>query len=99
MRRSLTERGQRLLEEGGRFSNHMADQATAEAEGESQNNLLDAEGREVLEIEHALRRLEEGTFGVCESCGVEIAKRRLEVLPRARHCLRCQERLERASRN
>jgi DnaK suppressor protein len=99
MRRSLTERGQRYLEEGNSFSNHMADQATAEAERESENNLLDAQGREVLEIEEALRRLEDGTFGVCVSCGVEIARRRLEVLPSARHCLRCQERLERAARN
>jgi DnaK suppressor protein len=99
MRRSLTERGEKFLEEGGNFSSHMAELATEEAERESENYLIDAQRREVTEIEEALRRIEEGTFGVCESCGVEIARRRLEVLPSARHCIRCQERLERATRN
>jgi len=43
------------------------------------------------EIEIALQRLEEGEYGVCEGCGVEITRRRLQALPWARFCLECAE--------
>ena len=45
----------------------------------------------------ALERLNEGTYGQCESCGRPIEKPRLEALPEAKHCLECQARLERAA--
>ncbi|MBI2956142.1 MAG: TraR/DksA family transcriptional regulator [Acidobacteria bacterium] len=44
------------------------------------------------ELEHALGRLEEGVFGICEACGVTIPERRLKALPWARFCLECAER-------
>lgn len=46
-------------------------------------------------IEAALRRISEGTYGVCASCGDDIAHKRLEALPWTDCCLRCQERSER----
>ena len=52
------------------------------------------EGRErhqLDEIEAAHRRLESGTFGVCEKCGGTIGLARLRALPTARYCLACQE--------
>jgi DnaK suppressor protein len=55
------------------------------------------EGRErhqLDEIEAARRRLESGTFGVCEGCGEPIALARLRALPTARYCRACQEREE-----
>ena len=45
-------------------------------------------------IEEALRRLEEGTYGYCEECGKPIGLKRLKVLPFTRYCVKCQERLE-----
>lgn len=45
-------------------------------------------------IEAALRRIAEGSFGVCVTCGVEIKERRLEALPWTQFCLRCQEVIE-----
>jgi DnaK suppressor protein len=45
----------------------------------------------------ALERLNEGTYGRCESCGGEIERPRLDALPEARNCLACQERVERAA--
>jgi DnaK suppressor protein len=44
--------------------------------------------------EAALARIQQGTFGVCVSCGDDINPRRLEALPWTQYCLRCQQRLE-----
>lgn len=41
------------------------------------------------EIEHALARIEEGTYGRCEACGVPVLFERLEAVPSARFCVRC----------
>ncbi|MEN2985570.1 MAG: TraR/DksA C4-type zinc finger protein [Thermodesulfovibrionaceae bacterium] len=51
--------------------------------------------RDVLKkIEQALRKLDEGTYGVCEMCGDEIPEERLKILPFAIYCRDCQERIE-----
>jgi DnaK suppressor protein len=50
--------------------------------------------RRIREIEKALYRMEVQTFGCCESCGEDIAMRRLAANPAARLCLECQEELE-----
>jgi DnaK suppressor protein len=46
-------------------------------------------------VEHALSNISGGTYGECEQCGNEINERRLEAVPWARHCIGCQEKLER----
>ncbi len=46
------------------------------------------------EIDAALLRVEDGTFGVCVTCGGPIGKARLEYLPRAGLCIQCQRKLE-----
>ncbi|MGL5865929.1 MAG: TraR/DksA family transcriptional regulator [Dermatophilaceae bacterium] len=52
--------------------------------------------REMLEQnEHALKRLDDGTYGVCESCGDPIGKLRLQAAPRATLCLTCKTKQER----
>ncbi len=45
-------------------------------------------------IEAALGRIQQGIFGVCLTCGNEISSRRLDALPWAEYCLRCQEDFE-----
>jgi DnaK suppressor protein len=45
-------------------------------------------------IEAALARIEEGTFGICSTCNEDIAPRRLHAVPWTEHCLHCQELLE-----
>jgi DnaK suppressor protein len=45
-------------------------------------------------VESALDRLREGTFGECISCGKDINVKRLEAVPWTRHCIECQEKLE-----
>lgn len=46
-------------------------------------------------VEHALSNISEGVYGECERCGNQINERRLEAIPWARHCITCQEKLER----
>ena len=46
---------------------------------------------ELANVEHALKKFEEGTYGICESCGQPIASERLEALPQARLCVSCKE--------
>ncbi len=46
-------------------------------------------------VEHALERLEEGTYGTCEECGLEIGEKRLKAMPFARYCVDCQKEKER----
>jgi DnaK suppressor protein len=52
--------------------------------------LITSSRRALSEIAHALRRMAQGTYGLCESCGAAIPAERLEVLPHARFCAPCQ---------
>ena len=57
---------------------------------------LTQNARELLELsQHALARMDECTFGVCESCGQAIGKARLQAFPRATLCVTCKQREER----
>ena len=60
--------------------------------------LASSENESVLEIDEALRRLEEKSYGVCESCGDNIKKPRLQALPFVRKCIRCQSEEEKRHR-
>jgi len=51
--------------------------------------------RQLLQmVDSALNRIREGTFGECISCGQDINAKRLEAVPWTRHCIECQEKLE-----
>jgi len=54
-------------------------------------SLSDAERNTLLQIENALRRMDEGAYGRCANCGQNIAPARLDALPWARFCVDCQE--------
>lgn len=49
----------------------------------------------IAQNERALARIDEGTYGACESCGLPIGKARLQAFPRATLCVRCKQREER----
>jgi DnaK suppressor protein len=51
--------------------------------------------RKINSLEEALRRFEEGTYGICERCGKEISAQRLEALPHARLCIECAQKANR----
>jgi DnaK suppressor protein len=57
---------------------------------------LTQNARDLLDLaERALARIDDGTYGVCESCGQPIGKARLEAFPRATLCVTCKQREER----
>jgi DnaK suppressor protein len=66
---------------------HMADIGTANYEQEFALGLLDGERKILREINEALMRIEDGTYGICEGTGKEISKARLEANPWARYCV------------
>ncbi len=76
------------------YSNHMADDATEAFEQAKDLALLQNAQRLLEQVRDALERLDDGTYGQCESCGESIDPARLEALPHATLCLRCQQRLE-----
>jgi len=57
-------------------------------------DLLQNEREALWEIDEALSRINQGTYGICEECGEAIAKERLELIPYTRHCIRCARQLE-----
>ena len=79
------------------YSFHMADVGTDAMEREKAFQLASAEGRILLEINEALRRMARGEYGRCESCENPILSARLEAMPIARLCLSCKEKEERAA--
>lgn len=46
---------------------------------------------ELAEIDAALQRIEDGTYGICVTCGEEISEQRLEVRPESHECVECAE--------
>jgi RNA polymerase-binding transcription factor DksA len=68
---------------------HMADLASHQFEEELTLDLLRNEDQILEEIDDALVRLDEGTFGRCENCKQMISKQRLQVVPYTRYCIEC----------
>ena len=73
---------------------HMADLGTDNYEIENILGLMDSERKMLLEIYDALKRIEDGTYGICESRGEQIPKQRLKAIPWARYCVACATLLE-----
>ena len=80
------------------YSYHMADAGTDSMEREKAFDIASKEGRLLLEIDEALRRLYNGSYGLCEISGKPISRTRLEALPWARLSIDEQEKLEREKR-
>jgi DnaK suppressor protein len=76
------------------YKYHMADVATDTYDREFSMGLVSNERRLIYEFDDALKKIEEGTYGICEDCKSFIAKTRLKVIPYARLCLKCQEKKE-----
>ncbi len=58
-------------------------------------NDLDRESRLLQEVKAALARIQDGEYGICENCEEEIANKRLDAIPWARYCIRCQDEMDR----
>jgi len=69
----------------------MADQASGNNEVHIQLKLKQTDAKILQAIEDALRRIDEGTYGVCRDCGEPIADARLNAIPWTRVCIACKE--------
>jgi DnaK suppressor protein len=73
------------------YGNHMADGATEAFEQSKGLFLQQTIKHRLAAVNDALRKFDEGTYGVCEQCRQTIDWARLEALPAARFCIRCQQ--------
>jgi RNA polymerase-binding transcription factor DksA len=80
------------------YDQHQADVGTETFEREKDLSILEQVEAELADVEHALRRLDDGTYGTCEVCGKAIPDDRLEAMPAARLCLEHQAEAEREVR-
>lgn len=75
------------LTERAQIGKHIA---FGDAAAEAQGALALGESRELQEIEAALARIGDGSYGICARCGREVGKARLKVDPTTTHCATCQ---------
>lgn len=68
---------------------HIADQGTENYQREMASRLKSLESQTLRDIDDALKRLASGTYGICSSCGGQISKARLQIVPHARLCMKC----------
>jgi RNA polymerase-binding transcription factor len=78
----------------GPSDNHLAETATATLDREIDFTLEENSAQVLTEIDAALQRIADGTYGTCTGCGGEIAPERLEAHPWAALCIDCARRAE-----
>jgi DnaK suppressor protein len=100
LRHRLLSEGSHLEEEGLKALeqevsvDHMADFGSDSSEQETTLQLIESNSLSLRDVDDALKRIEKGTYGLCEDCEALIPPARLEVLPHARLCIACQEKRE-----
>ena len=77
------------------YGNHLGDTATVTYDRELGYTLEENSEHVLTDIDAALKRIEDGTYGVCSNCGTEIPEERLEARPWATLCIDCQRGQER----
>jgi len=85
-----------LMRDAGDGAGHdQADMGATSFERDQELTLLNNEREKLAQIDRALARIADGTYGICESCGNPIGKGRSMAFPRATLCLTCKQREER----
>ena len=72
------------------YSSHMADASTDQQEMEKNYYWMDRDKKFIQYLNRALEMIEDGTFGICSTCGVLISKERLEEVPHTSSCFDCK---------
>lgn len=81
----------------GPVSQDFADQAQERENDEVLDQLEPLARDELLQLDHAIQRAEEGGYGICEVCGEDIGRRRLALLPQATTCTSCADQQRRVA--
>lgn len=80
------------------YTFHMADVATDNYDRELNLDIASSEQRLLNDIDSALKKIEDGTYGRCETCDSKISVQRLKAMPYARLCIKCKEEEEKKER-
>lgn len=80
------------------YAYHQADQGSDTNLMEHTAMMLEGEREKIRLLNDAMRRIQDGTFGICEMCGELISDQRLEILPYATLCIECKEKMEEKKR-
>ena len=80
------------------YTVHMADMAADAYEREVSMNIVSSEQEVLYQIDDALKRFEEGTYGICQQCNKPITMSRLKAVPYASLCIKCQRDKERKNK-
>jgi DnaK suppressor protein len=86
--------GQSQADDGASVGNHMADEGGNIQEADNDLAVRGNVEQVLAEVEHALKKLDEGTYGICEDTGEPISQARLEALPYARYTVAALEKRE-----
>jgi RNA polymerase-binding transcription factor len=95
IRAAETEIGQLLREGGEGAGNDQADVGSNTFERDHEMSMAKNARANLELVEGAVKRIDAGTYGVCESCGNPVGKLRLQAFPRATLCMECKQRQER----
>lgn len=76
------------------YALHMADMAGDHYDREFSLGIASSEQGVIYEIDEALKRIEDGSYGLCFTCDKPIAKSRLKAVPYAKYCVQCQQKEE-----
>ena len=82
---------QSTIENNSGRQGDMADQATGNNEVHIHLKLKQTDSKILQAIDETLRRIEDGTFGICLDCGETISEARLKAIPWTRSCITCKE--------
>ena len=85
-----------LMRDAGDGAGHdQADMGATSFERDHELTVVNNEREKLAQIDRALARIADGTYGICESCGNPIGKMRVMAFPRATLCMTCKQREER----
>ncbi len=106
-RKLLNQKINELLDEAGKTVSEMTnakenfpdpnDRASLESDRNFELRIRDRERKLIVKMQEAIKRIDDGTFGICESCGGPISEKRLMARPVTTDCIECktkQEKLE-----
>lgn len=91
---TMAEKTVNTLVQSGEWAADPLDQAAMESDRNYTLRIRDRESHLIKKITEALAKIDDGTFGICESCGDEIALARLKARPVTCYCIRCKTQME-----
>jgi len=85
-----------IQKEIGGIPTHIADLGTDVFEKNLEMDLTNSEGKILQSVNESIQKIEKGDYGICEICKKKIPKSRLEALPYAKYCIKCQREKEKS---